>query len=129
MVDLDEFESHLLALFAEAGCSKYTVSDLHRDTKQCRDDIHADCVAHGGSIGGAFFNFIIAPNGVAIFTFFEVDFSVYVFACNEYEVINETSVLAMADTGECRRLLVEKFGKKSPDLVIAWSLADYWLSK
>jgi hypothetical protein len=66
--------------------------------------------------------------GVAVFTFFESDFSVYVFGCDEYEVINETSPLAMADTDACKSLLASKHGKLKPDLVIARGFAESWLS-
>ncbi len=65
---------------------------------------------------------------VAAFTFFEEQFSVYVFACDEYELINATEPLALCDTDACKALLAERFGKKTPDLAIPRALAESWLS-
>jgi hypothetical protein len=127
MGELDEFESRLRELLREAGCVRYGVPDLIADTKQCRDEIYSDTVAHGGSVSSPFFDFVIVE-GVAVFTFFESDFSVYVFACNELELINVTGALAMTDTDACKLLLEKKYGKPKPDLVIARGLVEHWLS-
>jgi hypothetical protein len=107
MLTLNEFESWLGTLLAQAGCVKYSVPDLHRDAKQCRDEIYADNIAHGGTAAEPFFDVIIVE-GVAVFTFFERDFSVYVFRCDEDALIRDTSPLAMADTVACKSLLAGK---------------------
>jgi hypothetical protein len=126
-VDVNELESRLEALLAEAGCSTYGVRDLHRDTKLCRDDIYADNVAHGQSSVGSFYNFIVA-DGVAVFTFFESDFSVYVVGCDEQQLIAETISFALADTDACKSLLANQYGKPEPDLTVSRGMAEHWLS-
>ncbi len=127
MADLHEFESRLAVLLEEAGCSKYSVQDLLRDTKHCRDGICADSVAHGESAADPFF-FFIAVEGAAVFTFFESDFSVYVFRCDEHELVSQTDSLALADTDACKSLLARECGKTEPDVTIARGLAEYWFS-
>jgi hypothetical protein len=126
-LELNDFESRLAALLAEAGCVKYSVRDLHRDSKQCRDGIYADDIAHAKSAPAPFFNFIVAE-GVAVFTFFEADLGVYVFRCDESELIHETTPFAMTDTNACKSLLAIKYGKLAPDLALSRGLAEYWLS-
>lgn len=126
-MDLNEFESRLRVLLAEAGCVRYGVSDLHRDTRECRDGIYADDTAHGQLPDSSFYYFIVAE-GVAVFTFFESDFSVYVFRCDEHDLITETDPLALDDTDACKALLASKYRKTKPDLVIARGLAENWLS-
>lgn len=124
---LNEFELRLGELLANAGCSKYGVRDLHRDAKECRDYVYADSIAHGQSASDPFFNFIVAE-GVAMFTFFEFDFAVYLFHCDEFQLISDTEPLAMSDTDACKLLLARKYGKREPDLTIARGLAECWLS-
>ncbi len=68
-MDVNELQSRLETLLEGAGCSRYTVRDLHRDTRQCRDDIYADNLARGESPASPFYNFIVAE-GVAVFTLF-----------------------------------------------------------
>ena len=80
MDSLDEFESLLSALLADAGSNRYRVADLRRDTRDSRDDIYKDRSQHGGDIAEPFFDFVVV-DGVAVFTFFESTFSVYVVSC------------------------------------------------
>lgn len=127
MDELFEFESRLSSLLSAAGCRKYGVSELHRDTRECRDGIYTDDIAHGNSIADSFFHFMIAEN-VAIFIFFEETFSAFVFPCDEYELINETGQFAMSDMNACKTLLAERYGKKTPDLIIPRALAELWVS-
>jgi hypothetical protein len=127
MLDLNEFESRLGLLLANAGCSKYGVREIHQDTKECRNEVYADSVAHGQSPADPFFNFIVAE-GVAVFTFFESDFAVYVFGCDERKLISDTASLAMADTDACKLLLATNYGKNGPDVKIPRELAECWLS-
>lgn len=126
-MDLNDFELRLGELLSDAGCLKYGVRDFHRDTKQCRDNIYADDIGYGESAGDPFFNFVLAE-GVAVFTFFELDLALYVFRCNEYELINDITPFGMADTDACKLLLAGKYGKTGPDLVLSRGLAEYWLS-
>lgn len=128
MDSLDEFESLLSALLADAGSNRYRVADLRRDTRDCRDDIYKDRSQHRGDIAEPFFNFVVA-DGVAVFTFFESIFSVYVVSCEESELIAQTDRLAMIDVDACRDLLAREFGKSAPDAALPRSLGELWLSR
>jgi hypothetical protein len=127
MYSLDEFESRLSALIAEAGSHRYSVADLRRDTRDCRDDIYQDTSQHGDDIAEPFFNFVVV-DGVAVFTLFESNFSVYVVSCEESELIAQTNRLAMIDVDACRDLLAREYGKSAPDAALPRSLGELWLS-
>jgi hypothetical protein len=128
MDSLDEFESHLSARLAEAGMHRYSVADLRRDTRDCRDYIYKDTSQYGGDIAEPFFNFVVV-DGAAVFTLFESDFSVYVVSCEESELIAQTNNLAMIDVGAVRDLLARKFGKSVPDAALPRSIGELWLSR
>ena len=80
MEDLSSFERSVSAALIQAGCDTFTTSDLQRNTREVRDDIYTDEVAHGGDIAAPFVNFIITHD-VAIFTIFDGPFLVYVVPC------------------------------------------------
>lgn len=128
MDSLDEFESCLSALLAEAECHCYALADLRRDARDCRDDIYQDTSQHGGDIAEPFFNFVVV-DGVAVFTLFESNLSVYVVSCEESELIDQTNRLAMIDVDACRDLLAREYGKSMPDAALPRSLGELWLSQ
>lgn len=121
-----EFAEALTALLAGFGTTT-TEPVIRRATKECRDDIYADTLAHGGRSEDPFFNFVIAE-GVAVFTFFESDFSLYVFRCNETDLISQTNRFAMSDTAECKAYLAEVHQKSLPDLVVSRPVCEHWLA-
>ena len=127
MDSLDEFESRLSVRFAEAGIHRYGVADLRRDTRNCRDDIYNDTSQHGGDIAEPFFNFVVA-DGVAIFTLFGSDFSVYIVPCEESELIAQTNSLTMIDIGAVRDLLAREYGRSVPDAALPRSIGELWLT-
>jgi hypothetical protein len=120
-----EFVESLSRILRESG-SSLTVDELRRLTKECRDEIYSDDIAHKGNCDGPFFNFVIA-GGVAVFTFFESEFSVYVLPCTPTQLIADTNRLAMGDVADCRQYLAAKHGKTTPDLVVSRSVSEYWL--
>lgn len=128
MDSLDEFESLLSALLADAGSNRYRVADLRRDARDCRDDIYKDRSQHRGEIAEPFFNFVVA-DGVAVCTVFESIFSVYVVSCEESELIAQTDRLAVIDVDACRDLLAREYGKSEPDAALSRSLGELWLSR
>lgn len=107
---------------------RYSVADLRRDTRACRDDIHKDTSQHGGDIAEPFFNFVVV-DGVAIFTLFESSFSVYVVSCKESELIAQTNSLAMIDVSAVRDLLAREYGKSAPDAALPRSIGELWLTR
>lgn len=121
-----ELADDLSSLLAQFGTTM-TESAIRRATKQCRDDIYADTLAHGGRVEDPFFNFVTSK-GVAVFTFFESDFSLYVFRCDEAELIAETNRFAMSDTAECKAYLAANHQKPEPDIVAPRSVCEHWLS-
>lgn len=127
MDSFDEFESCLSALLAETGCHRYGVADLRRDARACRDAIYQEISQHGGDIVEPFFELVVV-NGVAVFTFFESNFSVYVVSCEEFELIAQTNRLATIDVVACRDLLAREYGKSMPDAALPRSLGELWLS-
>jgi hypothetical protein len=124
-MDAQEFRSRLTSLLTDFG-SAMTESSIRRSTKECRDAIYADILAQGGKIEDPFFNFV-ARGDLAVFTFFESQFSLYVVPCNETELIAETERFAMADTEECKAFLAARFNKVCPDLVLTRQICEYWL--
>jgi len=126
MHDISDFEESISSALTSAGCDGYTLAELRRDTRECRDNIYADTLSHGGDVAEPFVNFVIVRD-VAIYTFFGSEFSVYVFPCVEAELISQTNPLAMSDVSEHRRLLCDVYGKNSPDAVIPRSAAELWL--
>ena len=128
MDSLDDFETRLAARFAEAGMRRYNVANLRQETRDCRDDIYKDASQHGGDIAEPFFNFVIV-DGVAIFTLFDSDFSVYVVSCVESELIVQTNNLAMVDVGAVRDLLAREYGKSDPDAALPRSMGELWLTR
>ena len=125
MDDLSDFERSISAALASAGADGYSIADLKRTIRECRDDIYADTVKHGGDLAEPFVDFIIVRD-VAIFTFFDSDFSVYVFPCVEADLISQTNSLAMIDVTEHRQLLSE-YGKTDPDATISREQGELWL--
>jgi hypothetical protein len=101
--------------------------DVRREAKECRDGIIADDKAHGASADRPFFDFLALQN-VAVFTFFESQFSIYIVPCNESQVISDTNRFAMSDTAECKAYLAAAHGKASPDFVLSEADCDAWLA-
>ncbi|EMB13333.1 hypothetical protein RE6C_05942 [Rhodopirellula europaea 6C] len=126
MDDLSSFERSVSAALLQAGCDTFTASDLQRHTREVRDDIYADELAHGGDIASPFVNFIITHD-VAIFTIFDDPFLVYVIPCTEREMISDTDAFAMFEVPEHIELLANKYGRSAPDATISRSLAETWL--
>ncbi|WP_233214877.1 hypothetical protein [Rhodopirellula bahusiensis] len=126
MDDLSSFERSVSAALRQAGCDTFTASNLRRHTREVRDDIYADEVAHGSDIAAPFVNFIITHD-VAIFTIFDDPFLVYVVPCTEREMISDTDAFAMAEISEHIELLATKYGKSTPDASISRTLAESWL--
>ena len=124
--DLNSFERSVSAALRNAGCDTFTASDLQPHTREVRDDIYADEVAHGGDIASPFVSFIITHD-VAIFTIFEDPFLVYVVPCTEGEMIADTDAFAMSEVSKHIELLATKYDKPAPDAVIPRSLAEWWL--
>lgn len=125
-MELHDFELQLRSLLQKCG-SQVSLEKVRADVRECKDEIYADDVAHGKSIGDPFWNFTIHEN-VAIFTFFENDFSLYVFLCDQAELIRLMKPLAMIETEECKSLIAQRFGKRKPDLQIPRAAAELWLS-
>lgn len=105
-------------VFTEPGFRRL-VADFYYD--MC-EDLHA----HGESLDEPYYNFW-AFKGVAIFTFFETQFSIFAIRCNEPELIAETEQFALADTEACRNYLTSRFQKSEPDLVAPRSVCEQWL--
>jgi hypothetical protein len=126
MQDISEFEKSIYSALTSAGCDGYSVADLRRDIRECRNDIYADTLKHGGDLAEPFVEFIIVRD-VAIFTFFDSEFSLYVFPCVEAELISQTNPLAMSDVSEHRQLLRDVYGKNAPDAVVSRAQAELWL--
>ena len=120
-----EFVEALSNLLTQIG-SSFTIAEIRSSTKECRDEIYADTLAHNGRLEDPFFNFVVHKD-VAVFAFFEAEFSVYVLRCNEAELIAETGKLAMSDTIECRDYLATKHQKPQPDLVVSRFVCEHWL--
>lgn len=121
----DEFAVAVSSLLRQFG-DELTESIVRRQTADCRNDIYADAIAHGGRIEDPFFNFVLL-DGVAVFTFFESQFSIYVVRCDETELISQTNQFALADTVECKNYLADKYGKNEPDLIIPCDVCEHWL--
>jgi hypothetical protein len=120
-----EFAHTLSSMLAELGAEN-AEPYVRRATKECRDAVYADTVAHGGEIGDPFFNFVVFGS-VAVFTFFESDFSIYALHCNEAQLISEMDRFALADTAECKTYLAATYQKLQPDLVVSRSVCERWL--
>src|SRR5262245_3110111 len=121
----NKFADVLARLLAQTGAA-LTESAVRRATKDCRDEIYADSVAHAGHIEDHFFN-VVASKGTAVFTFFESQFSVYVLRCNEAQLISEVNRFAMEDTEECKAFLSAQYGKVNPDCVVPRAVCEHWL--
>jgi hypothetical protein len=126
-MELHQFQSRLSELLRQHA-SRLTELDIRQATAECRSGLYEDSVAHGVRIEEPFFNFISLDN-VAVFTFFNSEFAVFVVPCREQVLIDKTGQFEMNDVAKCRRLLAQEYGKLEPDLVISRALAEYWLSQ
>ena len=126
MDDLASFERSITDALAQCGCERFTVSDLHRYTRETRQHIYADNVAHGEDIAAPWVTLIIA-DGVAIFTVFDDPFLVYIVPCVEREMISDTDAFAMCEVAEHINLLRTKYNKTDPDASISRAVAESWL--
>jgi DNA-binding winged helix-turn-helix (wHTH) protein len=97
---------------------KYGEAELRRDARKCLKGL--------GWTPQPFFNFVIVE-GVAIFTIFDDPFEIYIFSCDEFELIRKFDEFAMIDVGPCKQLLATRYGKMAPDVAAARSLAQLWI--
>jgi hypothetical protein len=125
---LDELTKALSSGLAEAG-TNLSERQLAKETRECRDEIYADTLTHGGNIEDPFFNFTIIDS-VAVFTIFDDPFEFYIFPCDERAVISKCeSDFAMVDVESCRRYLRSHFGKDQADVSVPRSLAEAWMEQ
>ncbi len=124
-MESDDFSNALVSLLHQYG-GALTEPQLRRETKDCRDDVYADNLAHGGRIDDPFFHFVVV-NSVAVFTFFESQFSVYAVHCDEAELIAQTNDFALGNIAECKKYLASKYQKLEPDLVVPRAVCEHWL--
>lgn len=125
-MDLNQFREKLSRLLQAEG-SQMTESDVRSATKDCRDAMYADVTTFGKPIEEPFFNFVCL-DGIAVFTFFELPFSVFIVSSDEQTVISESDRFAMRETRGCKEMLRVKFKKQQPDIEIPRTLAELWLS-
>jgi hypothetical protein len=125
-MELNEFRAELSRLLAAAGC-RLTESDVRRITKECRDEIYAEALSSGTPLESPFFHFV-SLDGIALFTFFESPFALFILPCVEHALIGETNQIALLDTHQCRDLLRTKYDKVKPDLEIPRTVAELWLA-
>ena len=124
-MQLPEFKTAITGRIDSLG-GNLSEDALCRETKACRDAIYADSPAHDGHIEDPFFNFVIS-GGITAFTFFESEFAIYAFECDEAKLIAQTERFALANTQECKSFLAVTYGKSTPDIVVPRSIAEYWL--
>jgi hypothetical protein len=113
-----QISAALQSAIAQAGCLKYSEPELRRATKKCLKGL--------GWTPRPFFNFVIAED-VAIFQIFDDPFEFYIFPCDERELIRTFDFFAMREVGPCKEYLATRYGKTSPDIVAARSLAQLWM--
>ena len=107
---------------------KYGEAELRRDAKRCMVELWRDDLNHGGDPTIPYYNFVIA-DGVAVFTIYDDPFEIYIFSCDERELIRTFDEIggAMRDVGPCKRLLAARYGIVEPVVVAARSLAQLWM--
>ena len=125
-MDLNQFCEELSRLLQATG-SQLTESDVRSATRECRDDIYADAKKFGEPLEEPFFNFV-CRDGIAVFTFFESQFSVFIVSSDERTLIAESDQFAMCETEDCKEMLRIKFNKERPDIAIPRAVAEHWSS-
>lgn len=125
MDDLSDFEAAVSAALSGVGCSSYSIVDLKRDARECRDQIYADSLSHGEDTGAPFVNFVITDD-VAVYTVFTDPFAVYITRCSEQALITATRELSMSDV-DAHLALIQSLGKSNPDASISRSASELWL--
>jgi hypothetical protein len=124
-MEAHEFAFALGSLLGEHG-EPLAESTIRRATRECRNQVYTDTLAHGGRIEDPFFNFVVV-NKTAVFTFFESDFRVFVLRCDEAELISQMNSFAMVETEECKSYLAKVYRKLQPDLVVSRAVSEHWL--
>lgn len=128
MTTLDELVKALSSGLAEASTS-LSERQLAEGTRECRDEVYADNVKHGGSIEDPFFNFIIRDS-VAVLVFFDDPFAFYILPCDGRILSSELEHnFAMTDVEQCRQYLRGRFGKEQPDVSAPRWLAEAWIEQ
>ncbi|HNO76491.1 MAG TPA: hypothetical protein PKN33_00400 [Phycisphaerae bacterium] len=123
---LHSLKTRLSELLRAAGGHDGAERELRLATKECRDELYADNILHGGSIQDPFFN-LIAFEEVAVFTFFEEPFLFYVLNCNVPDLICDTEVFSMDDVAACKEYLATNYGKPNADISVSRTLAEHWI--
>jgi hypothetical protein len=126
MNDIAKFESQIQKALDEIG-SRYLISNIISETLECKTEIVADEIAHGGSEDVEFWNYI--SDGLAsIVTFIEKDqFAIYVF---KERIENVTPILdkfSMSEVEGLKEVLNSEFGQTVATAQLTRSLAEYWL--
>jgi len=123
----NQISATLRSVLAQAGCRKYGERELRRDAKECMVEVTREALKHEVDPGTPFFSFVVSE-GVAIVTIFDDPFEIYVFSCDESELVRAfKSQFAMRDVGPCKQLLATQYGKTAPDVAAARSLAQLWM--
>src|SRR5215467_6026009 len=119
----------LRSILAHVGSRAYGERELRREAKECMVDMMRDALDREADPAAPFFNFVVS-DGVAIFLIFDDPFEIYVFSCDERELIRTfENQFAMRDVGPCKQLLATRYGKVAPDIAAARALAQLWLER
>lgn len=128
---MDRFRLDVANLLSQAGCDVFGEADLREAARECRDEIYLDELEHAGDVDSPFFDFLVVPakdsKDIAVFTFFEESFSIYVFDCDETTLIAQFNGFAMAETEPARRFLASAYGKVAPDLSVGKDVLHAWI--
>jgi len=122
-----QISAALRSVLAQAGSRTYGERELRREAKECMGGMWRDALNHRVDPARPFFSFVVS-DGIAIFTIFDDPFEIYVFPCEERELIRTfEDEFAMRDVGLCKQLLATRHGKEAPDVAAARSLAQLWM--
>jgi len=123
----NQISAALRSILAQVGDRAYGERELRRDAKECMVDMMRDALDRGADPATPFFTFVVSDS-VAIFLIFDDPFEIYVFSCEERELIRTfENQFAMRDVGPCKQLLATRYGKAAPDVAAARSLAQLWI--
>jgi len=123
----NQMSAALRSVLAQSGCRKYGEREFRRDAKDCMVEMIKEALAHNVDPGTPFFGFVVVE-GVAIVTIFDDPFEIYVFSCDERELVGAfENKFAMRDVGPCKQLLATQFKKTTPDVAAARPIAQLWM--
>ena len=125
VTSIDELNDELQVLLDSYDAS-ISLEEITDEARECLEEFTADNIENDEDPEQPFFTYMIGDD-VAVFMFFDDPFQLYVFPCDEQQlIVTVERDFAMVDVDECRQFLLDDEGRE-PDLELGLALAKEWM--